>query len=127
MAFKMAPPTFGKKPKVKVEVEQVTVIRKDLDDGVAGEANDDGSIFVSNKIEEGSKKEKEIVAHEGQHIKDMKSGKLAYNDDSIEWNGKKYERKAGMINYKGKWLHEGDKSFPWEKRAYKAGDAGKVK
>ena len=117
MAFKMTPPTFGKKPKVKgkVEIEQITVIRKDLDDGVAGEANDDGSIFVSNKVPEGSNKEKEIVAHEKKHLDDMKSGKLSYEDDWLKWNGNKYERKDGMINYKGKWLHEGDKSFPWEK------------
>ena len=40
-----------------------------------------------------------------------------------EYKGKKYERKDGKIKYKGKWIEEGYKDFPWEKRAYKAGDA----
>ena len=50
----------------------------------------------------------------------MKEGILDYEDDSIEWKGKKYERKDGMIKYNGAWLEEGYKDFPWEKRAYKA-------
>ena len=58
-------------------------------------------------------------------MKDMKSGKLAYGDDYIEWNGKQYKRKDGMINYKGAWLEEGYKDFPWEKVAYKAGNEHK--
>jgi len=101
------------------------VIRKDLDDGIAGEANNDGTVFVSKDIPEGSPKEKEVVAHEGQHMKDMEDGILDYEDNHIVWKGKKYKRKNGKINYKGKWLEEGYKDFPWEKRAYKAGNAAK--
>ena len=124
MGFKMKPPKellFGKKP--KVEVEEFTVIKIELDDGIAGEANNDGTIFVDENIEDGSIEEAEVVAHEGKHMKDMEDGILDYDDDSIEWKGKKYERKDGKIKYKGKWVEEGYKDFPWEKRAYKAGDA----
>jgi len=120
MAFKMTPPTFGKeKP---ADQEEFTVIKVELGHGIAGEANNDGTIFVDEKIEDGSVQEKEVVAHEGQHMKDMKEGILDYEDNSIEWKGKKYERKDGMIKYNGAWLEEGYKDFPWEKRAYKAGE-----
>ena len=124
MAFKMTPPKellFGKEP--KVEVEDFTVIKVELDHGIAGEANNDGTIFVDENIENGSIEEGEVVAHEGQHMKDMKEGILDYGDDHVEWKGKKYERKDGMIKYNGAWLEEGYKDFPWETRAYKAGDA----
>ena len=65
------------------------------------------------------------MAHEGQHMDDMASGKLAYGDDYIRYNGRTFHRKNGKINYNGSWKPEGDKSFPWEKRAYKAGNAAK--
>ena len=124
MAFKMKPPKellFNKEP--KVQDGEFTVIKIELDHGVAGEANNDGTIFVDENIEDGSVEEAEVVAHEGKHMKDMEDGILDYNDDSIEWKGKKYERKDGKIKYKGKWIEEGYKDFPWEKRAYKAGNA----
>ena len=103
------------------------VLRKDLDDGVLGEANNDGTIFLSKDIKKGSKKEAEVTAHEGKHMDDMEKGILNYTDDHVEYQGKKHERKDGMINYNGKWLPEGDESFPWEKRAYKAGNAAAKK
>ena len=125
MAFRMKPPPFWKKPKSKKK--EFEVIRKNLDDGIAGEANNDETIFVNTDIPEGSTKEKEVVAHEGQHMKDMEDGILDYEDDHIVWKGKKHERKDGKINYKGDWLEEGYKDFPWEKRAYKAGNKAKLK
>ena len=123
MGFKMKPPAellFNKQP--KVEVEEFTVIKIELDDGIAGEANNDGTIFVDENIENGSIEEAEVVAHEGKHMDDMKKGILDYEDDHVMWKDKKYERKDGKIKYNGKWLEEGYKDFPWEKRAYKAGD-----
>ena len=124
----MKPPKellFGKEP--KVQDEEFTVIKVELDHDISGEANNDGTIFVDEKIPDGSIEEKEVVAHEGQHMKDMKEGILDYEDDSIEWKGKKYERKDGKIKYNGAWLEEGYKDFPWEKRAYKAGETAKKK
>jgi len=93
----------------------VPVIRKDLAKGIKAEANIDGSIFLSNKVEAGSQEERKILMHEMQHLVDMKVGKLAYTDDDITWLGEKYERKKGKINYNGEWLPEGDTTFPWEK------------
>ena len=90
------------------------ILRKSLDKGIMGEANNDGSMFISDKVIPGSDEEKHVMAHEMVHLKDMKLGKLAYNDDYIKWDGQVYERKNGMINYNGQMLPEGDKSFPWE-------------
>ena len=91
------------------------ILRKDLAKGIQAEANMDGSIFLSNKVEAGSQEERKILMHEMQHLVDMKVGKLAYTDDDITWLGEKYERKNGKINYEGEWLPEGDTTFPWEK------------
>lgn len=91
------------------------VIKKPLGEGIQGEANNDGTIFISDQIPDGSPLEKKVIKHEAKHMMDMKTGKLGYDDDSIKWNGKKYERKNGKVNYKGDWLPEGSKDLPWEK------------
>ena len=90
------------------------VLRKNLEGGIMGEANNDGSIFISDKLVPGSMEEKHVLMHEMVHQTDMKIGKLAYDDNYIKWNGRVYERKNGMINYNGEMLPEGSKEFPWE-------------
>ena len=91
------------------------VLRKKLDGGILGEANNDGSIFIHEDVIPGSDQEKEVVIHEMVHQTDMKVGKLAYNDNFIQWMGTKYERKNGKIFYNNEWQDEGSKDFPWEK------------
>ena len=95
------------------------IIRKDLGEGILGEANMDGSIYISKNVKPGSPLEKEVLEHELHHAKDMKMGKLKYDDDSITYNGKTYPRKDGKIKYNGKWMQEGASGFPWEKSANK--------
>jgi hypothetical protein len=90
------------------------VIRKDLEPGISGEANIDGSIFLSNNIKPGSEEEKKVLLHEMKHIIDMRVGRLKYTDNDITWDGNTYERKDGKINFNGKWVPEGGKEFPWE-------------
>ena len=91
------------------------VIRKsDMAKGVGAEANKDGSIFISDKISPGSAKETEVLIHEMKHIVDMKIGRLDYEDEYLKWDGVKYARKNGKIHYKGKWIREGSRDFPWE-------------
>jgi len=116
------PHAYPNEKAVEIDGSEFTVIKIDLEDGIAGEANNDGTIFVDEKIKNGSVDEAEVIAHEGKHMKDMEDGILGYGDDHVKYRGKKYERKDGKIKYKGKWLEEGYKDFPWEKRAYKAGD-----
>jgi len=91
------------------------VIRKSLDKGIMGEANNDGTMFISDKLKPGSEEERHVIMHEMVHMTDMKLGKLAYNDNYIKWNGKTYRRENGMIEYEGQMIPEGDTSFPWEK------------
>ena len=90
------------------------VLRKNLKGGIMGEANNDGSIFISDKLVPGSMEEQHVLMHEMVHQTDMKIGKLAYDDNYIKWNGRVYERKNGIINYNGEMLPEGSKEFPWE-------------
>ena len=96
------------------------VIRKNLGEGILGEANMDGSIFISNKVQPGSKEENQVLLHEMRHATDMKLGKLAYNDDSVYYDGITYPRETingkDMIKVDGKWKEAGD-DFPWEKTA----------
>jgi len=99
--------------------------RKELDNGIAGEANNDGTIFVNKKIEKGSPLEAEVVAHEGDHMARMEKGELGYSDNAVTWRGKKYERKDGKMKENGAWREEGGKEFPWEKLAYKVGTKAK--
>mgnify|MGYP003109302700 CR=1 FL=1 len=90
------------------------VIKKSLGKGILGEANNDGTMFISNKVKPGSEQERHVIMHEMVHMTDMKLGKLAYNDDYIKWNGEVYDRKDGMIFFNNEWMPEGDSSFPWE-------------
>ena len=94
------------------------IIRTDLAPGIMAEANNDGSIFVSNKLVPGSEGEREVLLHEMQHVTDMKTGKLAYTDDVIMWNGNNYQRlPKGKVMFEGKKYKEGDKNLPWEAAA----------
>ena len=96
------------------------VIRKDLEQGVLGEANMDGSIYLSNTVQPNSHEETQVLLHEMRHATDMKTGKLAYGDDFVEYNGITYPRETiggkDMIKVDGKWKEAGD-DFPWEKTA----------
>ena len=97
------------------------VIRKDLEEGVMGEANMDGSIFISNDIEPGSEVERQVINHEMRHATDMRIGKLAYGDNFVKWNGNIYPRVTmngkDMIIVDGVAKEAGDGNFPWEKEA----------
>jgi len=96
------------------------VLRKPLEEGILGEANMDGSIYISDKIQPGSKEEKQVLLHEMRHATDMKLGKLSYNDNSVYYDGVTYPRETingrDMIKVDGKWKEAGD-DFPWEKTA----------
>lgn len=98
------------------------IIAKSLGDGdrfeILGEANMDGSIFISDKLIPGSHEYNKTLNHEMRHATDMKLGKLAYDDDHIMYNGDRFERKdingVDSILVDGKWKEAGDTGFPWE-------------
>ena len=101
-----------------VSVPGTPVIRKDLDPGIKGEANMDGSIYISNDIIPGSFEERQVINHEMRHATDMKLGKLEYSDNHIKYNGEFFERKTikgkDMIIVDGVPKEAGSHDFPWE-------------
>ena len=105
---------FGQEAGGDASVPGTPVIRKPLGKGILGEANMDGSIYISDKIIPGS----EVVNHEMRHSTDMKTGKLAYGDDFVKYNGVTYPRQTingkDMIIVDGVAKEAGDGGFPWE-------------
>ena len=112
---------FGKQAGDVGSVPGTPVIRVPLDEGIMGEANMDGSIYVNENIIPGSHEDKQVINHEMRHSTDMRIGKLAYTDDYISYNGEKFERRdingKDMIMVDGEWKEAGDTGFPWEKEA----------
>ena len=101
-----------------VSVPGTPVIRKDLEPGVLGESNMDGSIYISDELEPGSFEERETINHEMRHATDIKIGKTEYADDYIKYNGETFPRETrngkDMIFVYGEWKEAGDEGFPWE-------------
>ena len=97
------------------------VIRMPLEKGIMGEANMDGSIYISDKIVPGSFQERQTINHEMRHATDMKIGKLEYGDNYIKYNGDTFVRQTikgkDKINVYGEWKEAGDTGFPWENDA----------
>ncbi len=107
MAFKLKPP---------FECDNTPIYHTDMEEGVLGLANKNGSIILNKNLSPA--KAKEVIKHEKVHLEQMgiipdKSGKyrndLGYDDKFVYWKGKKYSRKT---------MKEGAKNLPWEKEAY---------
>tara|TARA_B100000963_G_scaffold210497_1_gene183368 strand:- start:351 stop:782 length:432 start_codon:yes stop_codon:yes gene_type:complete len=117
---------FGQEAGSDASVPGTPVIRKPLDEGVLGEANMDGSIYISDTIEPGSAEERQVINHEMRHSTDMKIGKLAYGDDFVKFNGVTYPRMTidgkDMIIIDGVAKEAGDGNFPWEDDANNGSD-----
>ena len=97
------------------------VIRKPLGQGVMGEANMDGSIYVNETIQPGSYEDRQVINHEMRHATDMKIGKLSYEEGGITYNGEDFPRMdidgVDSILVDGEWKEAGDEGFPWENDA----------
>ena len=121
---------FGKDSGGDASIPGTPVIRKPLAEGILGEANMDGSIYISDKIAPGSEEERQVVNHEMRHSTDMKLGKLAYTDDSVIYNGEVFLRETingkDMIKVDGKWKEAGSEGFPWERDANNRNENGTV-
>ena len=112
---------FGKQSGGDASVPGTPVIRTPLDEGIMGEANMDGSIYINENIVPGSYEERQVINHEMRHATDMRVGKLSYADDHVMFNGEKFERKdvngVDSILVDGQWKEAGDTGFPWEEDA----------
>ena len=117
---------FGKQAGDIGSVPGTPVIRVPLDEGVMGEANMDGTIYVNENIMPGSYEDRQVINHEMRHATDMKLGKLAYDDNHIMYNGEIFERKdingVDSILVDGQWKEAGDTGFPWEEDANNGGN-----
>ena len=117
---------FGKQAGGGGSVPGTPVIRVPLEEGVMGEANMDGSIYVNELIEPGSLQDRQTISHEMRHATDMKIGKLAYEDDHIMYDGRRFERMdvdgIDSILIEGEWKEAGDTGFPWENDANNGND-----
>ena len=109
---------------------KLSFIPMPLAEGIMGEANMDGTIFVSDKLDPNSVEYRQVVNHEMRHATDMKLGKLAYDDDHIMYNGERFERQdikgIDSILVDGKWKEAGDTGFPWENDANNGNDNGNI-
>ena len=109
---------FGRQPSSQESIPGTPVIPKPLEEGILGEANMDGSIYINELIDPNSEEYKQVINHEMRHATDMKIGKLAYSDNSVTYNGEEFPRMdidgVDSILVEGKWKEAGDTGFPWE-------------
>ena len=101
MAFKLKPP---------IVCDNTPIYQVDMEEGVLGMANNNGTILINKYLNQ--EKSKDVIAHEMIHIDQIKRGDLDYDDNNVYWKGKKYSRAD---------MQEGAKNLPWEAEAYKKG------
>ena len=113
--------SFSKEADTDASIPGTPVIRKPLGEGIMGEANMDGTIYINKNIVPGSAEEREVINHEMRHSTDMRIGKLSYGDDFVQFNGVTYPRKTingkDMIIVDGVAKEAGSHDFPWENDA----------
>ena len=109
---------FGKQSGGPTSVPGTPIIPMPLEEGILGEANMDGSIYINELLDPNSEEYKQVVNHEMRHATDMKIGKLSYEDDFVTYNGENYPRRdidgIDSILVDGEWKEAGDTGFPWE-------------
>ena len=99
MAFKLSNPPY--------KIDNTPVYNVDMEDGVMGKANNNGTIILNKDLDPSECAE--VIAHEKVHLDQMKRGDLDYDDSAVYWKGKTYSRSK---------MQEGAKNLPWEKEAY---------
>ena len=87
-----------------ITVDNTPIYQMDLEEGVMGQANKNGSILINKNLN--SKEQKEVIKRESVHLDQMKRGDLDYDNDNVYWKGKKIPRSK---------MNEGNKNLPWEK------------
>ena len=104
MAFKIKPPyTSESTPIYEVPFDNPDLVAK---------ANKNGTIIVNKDRVHDKELMDEAMSHEKQHLKDMKDDNLDYDNLSVTFKGKRYDRDS---------FDEGNQNLPWEKVAYAAG------
>jgi hypothetical protein len=99
------------------------VFKKNLEGGILGEANNDGTIFIDKSLK--GKDKETAVNHEKVHLEQMAQGRLHYDDNTVTWKkdtkspARVYQRINGQLIDKqtGRVAQEGG-NFEWEREAY---------
>jgi hypothetical protein len=109
MAFKL-----GKEQRGFKNSSNTKIFRKKLGNGILGEANSDGSIYIDKSVPEDMVNY--VATHEAQHQTAMQLGTETYDDNAVYYKGETWERNNGFIinPHTGERLVEGDKRLPWE-------------
>jgi len=109
MAFKL-----GKEKRNYKDSSNTKIFRKKLGDGVLGEANMDGSIYVDKSVPQDMVNY--VATHEAQHRTAMQLGTETYDDNAVYYKGEVWPRGNGYIidPRTGKKYPEGDRRLPWE-------------
>ena len=97
MAFKITP---------FYSINNTPIYNVDMEDGVLGKANNNGTIVLNSKLSADQKQD--VINHEMVHIDQMKRGDLDYDDQNVYRKGKKYSRaqmSVGQKTYLGKKKH----------------------
>tara|TARA_Y100000593_G_C4293154_1_gene329232 strand:- start:858 stop:1241 length:384 start_codon:yes stop_codon:yes gene_type:complete len=104
--------------------DNTPIFRKNLDNGVDAEANNDGSIYVDSNIPIDSARYKRAIRHEKKHIEDMETGRAGYGENWVMWEGDIFFRKTingeKFIDGPAGRLPEGHPDHPWEQSAIAA-------
>jgi hypothetical protein len=119
MAFKL-----GKEGRDLRTPQNTTLFRKKMDDGSLAQANMDGSMDIDPSIDLNSELGRRIIKHEQAHLDQIESGRAAYGDNWVMWEGNIYIRKEEngipvIDGPNGRWP-EGDPHHPWEAEAIAA-------
>ena len=91
-------------------VDNTPIYKVDMEEGVMGKANNNGSIVINKDLD--PSQIDEVISHEKVHLDQMKRGDLDYDNENVYWKGKTYSRAD---------MEEGAKNLPWEAEAYKKG------
>ena len=94
--------------KCSIVVDNTPIYQKDMDEGVMGQANKNGSIILNKNLS--PLEQEDVIKHEKVHLNQMERGDLDYDNDNVQWKGKKIPRST---------MDEGNKNLPWEREAYK--------
>jgi len=98
MAFKITP---------FYNLDNTPIYHVDMEDGVLGKANNNGTIIINKNVK--PERIQEVIDHEMIHINQMRRGDLNYDDKNVYWKGRVIPRSS---------IKEGAKNLPWEKEAY---------
>ena len=74
---------FGRKPSSEESIPGTPIIRVPLEEGIMGEANMDGTIYINEDIIPGSYQDRQVINHEMRHATDMK---IVYYVDKWDLN-----------------------------------------